>query len=154
MPSKYDEFCSTKQANILSALEEARETESGASLDMSDIQPLGDREYWDGKCEIVDGILTFSRNAHLTAIGRLLADNLPEWAQSGTVTATMDKGLNLHLSYSEGTEQREEFDIAARLQQWTDEATNPDNPHSGYGIRVYNDHFDYSVCKVNVLKIN
>jgi len=139
MASKYDEYWLERMEQILALFERARRDDHTASLDVSGLKDLGERDVWAGRLFFENGAVVVEDHAHLAALGKLLAPRLPEWARVGEWQVRIDSDLRLRVTYpieDQHTEQanrllpnQPQIDIAQRLQVWVQEATNPDHPN-------------------------
>ena len=126
MASKYDEYWLERMEQILALFERARRDDHTASLDVSGLKDLGERDVWAGRLFFENGAVVVEDHAHLAALGKLLAPRLPEWARVGEWQVRIDSDLRLRVTYpveDQHTDQtnrllpnQPQIDIAQRLQ--------------------------------------
>jgi hypothetical protein len=99
MASKYDEYWLGRMDQVLALFENARQNEGTASIDVSGLTDLGQRDVWAGRLFFEDGAVVVGNHAHLSALGKLLAPRLPEWALVGEWQIRIDSNLRLTISH-------------------------------------------------------
>jgi len=96
MPGKYDAYWRSKLNEIRSLLDKAYRHGTSGTLDVSDIQPYGDRKDWHGVVEVSKDGFQRGEMAHARSLGRVILDEglLEGYGEAG-FRLVITRGLKL-----------------------------------------------------------
>lgn len=121
MASKYDSYWTSHSAEIKQLLDAISQPDDEATLNIADIERLGDRQSWVSKLELVDGRMVHGTTAFMRALGHFLTAHFQSQLAGHTLAFSTNNDFVLHAKMLASQEETSWFESSFR-QAKLDEA--------------------------------